>query len=432
MRVRDVGDLEPSGHNWIGAVAGEWSLQPLGRLFRQRSQKVSDKDYPPLSVTKYGILPQMANVAKTDDNDNRKLVCAGDFVINSRSDRKGSSGLSELDGSVSLINTVIVPSTEIDAKFCHHLLKSVAFQEEFYRMGSGLVADLWSTNFNKMKGITLPIPPLNEQTAIAKFLDRETARIDGLIETKTRFIALLKEKRAAVITHAVTKGIDADAPMKPSGIEWIGDIPATWEMTKLGYLGRSANGINVGGDAFGSGYPFISYGDVYKNRQLPKVIKGLVQSTKSDRLSYSLKQGDILFTRTSETVDEVAFPSVCMETVKDAVFAGFLIRFRPFPDRLVTLFSKYAFQSGGLRDFFAKEMKLVTRASLSQGLLQSMPLPLPPLQEQAEIAEFLEKQNDRFAYLTTKTTHSIALLKEKRAALITAAVTGKIDVRGMA
>jgi type I restriction enzyme S subunit len=235
-----------------------------------------------------------------------------------------------------------------------------------------------------------------------------------------------------VITHAVTKGIDADAPMKPSGIEWIGDIPATWEMTKLGYLGRSANGINVGGDAFGSGYPFISYGDVYKNRQLPKVIKGLVQSTKSDRLSYSLKQGDILFTRTSETVDEVAFPSVCMETVKDAVFAGFLIRFRPFPDRLVTLFSKYAFQSGGLRDFFAKEMKLVTRASLSQGLLQSMPLPLPPLQEQAEIAEFLEKQNDRFAYLTTKTTHSIALLKEKRAALITAAVTGKIDVRGMA
>ena len=431
MRMRDLEDLEPSGHDWIGAVAGEWSLQPLGRLFRQRSQKVSDKDYPPLSVTKNGVLPQMANVAKTDDNDNRKLVCAGDFVINSRSDRKGSSGLSELDGSVSLINTVIVPSAEVDAKFCHHLLKSVAFQEEFYRMGSGLVADLWSTNFNKMKGITLPIPPLSEQTAIAKFLDRETARIDGLIETKTRFIALLKEKRAAVITHAVTKGLDADAPMKDSGVEWIGDIPSNWKMTKLGYLGRSANGINIGGDAFGSGYPFISYGDVYKNRQLPDVIEGLVQSTKSDRLSYSVKKGDILFTRTSETVDEVAFPSVCMETIKDAVFAGFLIRFRPFPDRLVALFSKYAFQNGGLRDFFAKEMKLVTRASLSQGLLQSMPLPLPPLHEQAEIAEFLEKQNDRFTYLTAKTTRSIALLKEKRAALITAAVTGKIDVRGM-
>ena len=278
----------------------------------------------------------------------------------------------------------------------------------------------------------MPFPELGEQTAIANFLDRETVRIDGLIEKKGRFIELLKEKRVALISHAVTKGIDADVVMKPSAIDWIGHVPDTWQVTKLGYLGRSANGINIGGDAFGSGFPFISYGDVYKNRQLPKKIGGLVQSSKEDRRSYSVKAGDILFTRTSETVEEVAFPSVAMSTVDEAVFAGFLIRFRPYPMTLVPLFSKYAFQNSGLRNFFAREMKIVTRASLSQGLLQSMPIALPPLAEQARIGAYLETMNTKFERLITHTNRSIELLKEKRSALITAAVTGNIDVRNAA
>lgn len=429
MKIGSNQHLVDSGQPWMGKIPSHWKLSRVGQVFRHRSEKVSDKDFPPLSVTKKGIVSQLDHVAKTDDNDNRKLVRAGDFVINSRSDRKGSAGISSQDGSVSLINIVLVPNEGVFPDYCHYLFRSTAFQEEFYRMGSGLVADLWSTNFNTMKYIICGMPPIEEQQAISSYLQIETARIDGLIEMKGRFIELLKEKRAAVITHAVTKGIDANARLNDSGIDWVGQIPADWKLARLGHLGRSANGINIGGEAFGHGFPFISYGDVYRNRELPEKVEGLVASTLKDQSVYSVERGDILFTRTSETIDEIAFPSVCMTKIDNAVFAGFLIRFRPYKDVITPLFAKYAFQSSGIRHFFAKEMKLVTRASLSQRLLHSLPVPLPPIQEQDKISAFLENQTRKFESLIAKTNDSITLLKERRSALITAAVTGKIDVQ---
>src|SRR5690606_39204495 len=176
------------------------------------------------------------------DGDNRKKVLAGDFVINSRSDRKGSSGLSTMDGSVSLICTVLIP-TGLHGPFIHHLLRSVDFQEEYYRWGKGIVADLWSTNFSDMKNIVLGIPPEAEQTQIARFLDHETARIDALIEEQQRLIELLKEKRQAVISHAVTKGLNPTVPMKDSGVEWLGEVPAHWKVSKLGHYAQILTGF---------------------------------------------------------------------------------------------------------------------------------------------------------------------------------------------
>jgi type I restriction enzyme S subunit len=174
-------------------------LKRLAHYFEERRTKVSDTDYPPLSVTKRGIVPQLETAAKTDDGDNRKLVLAGDFVINSRSDRKGSSGLSDLDGSVSLINTVLEPTSGIHPPFAHHLLRSTAFQEEYYRFGKGIVADLWSTNFSEMRNILLAVPPIEEQVSIALFLDRELAKIDALVDEQRRLIDLLKEEVVSLV-----------------------------------------------------------------------------------------------------------------------------------------------------------------------------------------------------------------------------------------
>jgi type I restriction enzyme S subunit len=271
-------------------------------------------------------------------------------------------------------------------------------------------------------------PNLPTQKRIAAFLDRETARIDELIAKKERLVEVLDTKLRREITKAVTRGINPDAEMQDSGVDWIGQVPTHWSITKLGYLGRCANGINIGGDAFGSGFPFISYGDVYQNRVLPNTGSGLVQSTVSDRASYTVKAGDVFFTRTSETIEEVGFSSVCMETIENAVFAGFLIRFRPSKGKLHTLFSKFAFQHSGLRDYFAKEMNLITRASLSQDLLRNMPVALPPMHEQEVIGQNLEKLETTTRTITDKTRETIEKLKQRRAALITAAVTGQIDV----
>jgi len=285
-------------------------------------------------------------------------------------------------------------------------------------------------NQSRLMGMPVSWPSYEEQTQIARFLDHETARIDALIEEQQRLIELLKEKRQAVISHAVTKGLDPTVAMKDSGVEWLGEVPAHWDVKALRYLGECQNGINIGGDAFGSGSPFVSYGDVYKNEVLPVEVAGLVQSSPEDRQRYSVKAGDVFFTRTSETVEEIGFSATCLQDLPDAVFAGFLIRFRPAGKSIDPKFSKYYFRNQGLRIFFNKEMNLVTRASLSQDLLKLLPVTLPPVTEQIKIADFLDRVIAEFASLLEQGLRSIDLLTERRSALISAAVTGKIDVRG--
>ena len=151
--------------DWIGEIPNTWNVSSVKKYFVERKEKVSDLDFPPLSVTKKGILPQLDNVSKSDNHNDRKRVCINDFVINSRSDRKGSSGMSVLDGSVSLINIVLEPKS-ITPKYSEYLFKSKDFIEEFFRNGKGIHWDLWSTRFSELQNIKIPIPSILEQEKI--------------------------------------------------------------------------------------------------------------------------------------------------------------------------------------------------------------------------------------------------------------------------
>ena len=197
---------------------------------------------------------------------------------------------------------------------------------------------------------------------------------------------------------------------------------------KLRYLGTCANGISKGGEYFGSGYPFVSYGDVYKNMELPKSVNGLIETTDSERSWYSVREGDVFFTRTSETIEEVALTSTCMQTIENATFAGFLIRFRPNTDLLAKEYSKYYFRSDKHRLFFVKEMNLVTRASLSQELLKRLPVLLPPIDEQKQIASFLDRKCSDIDNMVDKKQAQIEKLIEYKKSLIYKAVTGKYKI----
>jgi|TARA_R100000049_G_C1936170_1_gene80045 type I restriction enzyme S subunit len=192
-----------SGLEWIGEIPSSWSLKRVGDYFSERRQTVDDKTFPPLSVTMNGIVDQLEDVAKTDNTDNRKLVREGDFVINSRSDRKGSSGLSKRDGSVSVINIVLGPR-QIIPTYAEYLFKSYYFKEEFFRNGKGIHWDLWSTRWDQLKSIVIPVPNQNTQTEIANYLDEKTTQIDSLIEKSERKIELLKEYRQSLISNVVT------------------------------------------------------------------------------------------------------------------------------------------------------------------------------------------------------------------------------------
>lgn len=228
--------MKDSGIEWIGEIPEGWEVGQIGQLYSERRTKVSDKDYPPLSVTMKGILPQLSTAAKTDAHDDRKLVCKGDFAINSRSDRRGSCGISEQDGSISLINTVLQPRGEMNPGYYNWLFHTSMFADEFYKWGHGIVDDLWTTGWSDMKKIGVPVPSKCEQKQLAEHLNVECSNIDSILSKTRSSIEEYKKLKQAIITQAVTKGVRGEREMKDSGVEWIREIPVDWEISRIKYV----------------------------------------------------------------------------------------------------------------------------------------------------------------------------------------------------
>ena len=422
---------QDSGVDWLGEVPSHWQVRRLGGMFTERRERVSDTEFPPLSVTKHGVVPQLETAAKTDDNENRKGVRAGDFVINSRSDRKGSSGLSRLDGSVSLINTVITPDPLLDSSFVHFLLRSVAFQEEFYRYGKGIVADLWSTNYSEMKNILLAFPDKSEQVAIVAFLDREIAKIDELTKEQRRLITLLKEKRQAVISRAVTKGLDPHAPMKDSGIEWLGEVPAHWRVAPLKRAAVVIAGFAFSANAFS---PDSDHWRLLRGINLSAL--GIrwggdtvywERSTGDGLDAWELRAGDIVLgmdrpwvgdgLRVAAITDE-DLPCLLLQRVA-AIRAAY-----PAAQR----FLLHCLRHEAFYHHCAPEMTGVSVPHISGGQIEEFRMPLPPADEMEAISQHVDDRTAELAALIEVAQSAIGLLNERRTALISAAVTGKFDV----
>lgn len=228
--------MKNSTAEWLGDIPVDWSVSQIGNYYELRNEKVSDVDFAPLSVTMKGIVPQLATAAKSDDHNNRKLVRKGDFAINSRSDRRGSCGISKYDGSVSLINTILTPRGKMEPRYYDWLFHTEQFADEFYKWGHGIVDDLWTTRWQEMKKILIVSPPLSEQQVIADYLDEKCSKIDDIIAESKASIEEYKELKQAVISEAVTKGLDKNVEMKDSGLEWIGKIPKNWNTIKIGNI----------------------------------------------------------------------------------------------------------------------------------------------------------------------------------------------------
>ncbi len=415
-------------------IPSHWKVLKGQFIFKVINERSKTGKELLLSVSeKKGVTPRSeANVTMfmAESYIGYKLCEPGDLVINSLWAWSKGLGFSEYKGIISTAYSVYRPNhKKFDYRFLHYLLRTKRYVDQFKIYSKGIWTSRLQLHDWTFLRIPIAFPQKDEQTAIANFLDHKTAQIDRYIQLKEKTIALLQERKAAIINQAVTKGLDPAAPMRDSGIEWLGEIPAHWEVKKLRYLGQCQNGISQSAEYFGSGFPFVSYGDVYKNFELPFEVEGLANSSVNDRKQYSVEEGDIFFTRTSETIEEIGFTATCMRTIENAVFAGFLIRFRAKKKFLNKRFSKYYFRSDLHRAFFVKEMNLVTRASLSQELLKRLPVLLPNLDEQKRIAKFIENKIKRIEAIIENTDKEIIFIKEYRESLISAAVTGKIDVR---
>ena len=390
-------EMKDSGIEWVGAIPQDWQLSKIGSLYTQRNEKVSDKDYQPLSVTMQGILPQLATAAKTDDGDNRKLVRVGDFAINSRSDRRGSCGISPLDGSVSLINIILTPRTAMHPGYYNWLFHTTLFADEFYKWGHGIVADLWTTRWQEMKSITVPVPEYVEQERIAAFLDAECAEIDTVLEKTRASIEEYKKLKQAVITQAVTKGIRGDRPMKDSGIEWIGDIPAEWDYTKA----KNCVDIQNGSDPKTEG-------------SIPVYGSG----ASSFKTCGEYKEGpSVLIGRKGATLHIPHYISTKFWNVDTA----FNVYAKPNFD---LKFYFYCACSFDYRFYISQ----TTLPSMTQTAYENMFLPLPSNDEQRAIASYLDNRCEEIDALIWKKQECLAEIENYKKSLIYEYVTGKKEV----
>lgn len=422
MNFKEYPSYKDSGVEWLGKVPEHWQVSSIKHL---SSIRTGNKDSIHVEEDgKYPFFLRSKKIEKINSYsfDGEAVLTAGDGDV--------GEIVHYINGKFDFHQRVYMMSNfkKVQGRFFYYYFYSLFKKVAKDGRAKTTVDSLRKSHFDNF---FMTIPELKEQSQIVSFLDSETSRIDNLIAKQEKLIEMLEEHRKSVISHTVTKGLDHNVKMKDSGIEWLGEVPEHWEVRPLRYLGNCQNGINIGAEYFGYGSPFISYGDVYRNPELPTVFDGLVQSTENDKRIYSVQRGDVLFTRTSETIEEIGFSSTCLTDVKDATFAGFVIRFRPKKNTLLPEYSKYYFRNILLRAFFVKEMNLVTRASLSQALLKKLAVPLPSLEEQSQIVSFLNTKTSRIDDLIAKQKELIAKLKDYRTSIIFHAVTGKIDVRDL-
>ena len=413
--------MKQSKVEWIGVIPEEWEVKEISKLFSQRNTKVSDFDFPPLSVTKQGIVPQLESAAKSDDHTNRKLVKKDDFVINSRSDRKMSSGVSEFDGSVSLINLVMIPKPEkLSVSFVKYLLKNYGFAEEFYRWGTGIVDDLWSTNWERGKKIQLPIPPISEQQQIAKFLDEKTALIDDIITDTKQTIEELKSYKKSLITEIVTKGLDSSETLVPSGVEWIGDSPKEWNKFTIGQLFEQVRKKNTG--MIETNLLSLSYGRI-KKRDINSGDGLLPESFEGYNI---IETDDIVLRMTDLQNDKKSLRQGISEERGIITSAYITIRATKKVSSRFVYYQLFGFDVN--KGYYG--MGSGVRQSVNWNDVKKLPLMLPGFELQNQIADYLDEKISQIDTLITEKENVISEYENYKKSMIYEYVTGKKRVEG--
>lgn len=424
--------MKQSNTKWFGDIPETWEISRIGSVYTLRNTKVSDRDYEPLSVTMNGVVPQLESAAKTNAHDDRKLVKNGDFVINSRSDRRGSCGIADRDGSVSLINTILCSNGEMNPKYYNWLFHTTQFADEFYANGHGIVDDLWTTGWQEMKRILIPLPPLATQEVIANFLDQRCFEIDSLAADIQSQIDVLEEYKKSVITEAVTKGLSPDVEMKESGIEWIGMIPAHWDTNKIKYLFENRKGLSITKDnLIEEGLPVVSYGQVHSKINTgvdikPELLRFVDYSYQKFYPQCEVFKNDFIFADTSE--DYEGCGNCVYKRDESVLFAGYHSIILHSKLNQDNRYFAYLFKTDSWRRQIREVSYGVKVFSISQKVLINACVLVPTYEEQQQIADYLDsKCNDIDMSIADKKAQ-LETLAEYKKSLIYEYVTGKKEV----
>ncbi|PLW76678.1 restriction endonuclease subunit S [Cohaesibacter celericrescens] len=420
-----------SGFDWVGDVPSHWDVERLGSTLSAVSEK-NHPNLPLLSITReQGVIER--DIEDQDSNHNYipddlsgyKLLRKGQFGMNKMKAWQGSYGVSAHTGIVSPAYFIFDFTREVYPRFFNIAIRSMLYVSYFGSASDGVRIGQWDLNQSRMKQIPILLPPLSEQRAIASFLDTKCGKIDEAVRIKEEQIALLKERRQILIQQAVTRGLNPDAPMKDSGIDWIGEIPVHWEVKRLKHLGKAIIGLTYDPKDLcddGEGTLVLrssnlkdgkfSYGEElnqYINMRIPSrlIIQG----------------GDILICSRNGSRDLIGKCAFASAKDEGSSFGAFTTVFR-------SEINRYIFQilNSEIFKILAGSFLTATINQLTTSNLNSIYVPIPPEAERVEITTYLETERSKIDTAISLKVSQIAALKEYKTSLINAAVTGKIKV----
>lgn len=431
-------EYRDSGVEWIDAIPFHWEVLPTFSLCEASTKKnIDGAENNVLSLsygniipkdieTNFGLLPESFNTYQIVEN--------GDIILrltDLQNDKNSLRvGLAKQKGIITSAYLKLSSQGSMLSEYLYRLLHSYDTTKVFYGMGGGLRQ---SMKFEDFRRLPLLLPSKNEQGKIIDFLDHETTKIDNLIEKQQQLIEILKEKRQAVISHAVTKGLNPDVPMKDSGVEWLGEIPTHWRLSKLRYMFSFGKGLTITKENLqDEGIPCVNYSEIHSKYGFevnPQVhaLKCVDISYLKNNSSSLIQKGDIIFADTSEDTEGAG--NFTQLIIEETIFAGYhTIIARPLNKEYFRFYA-YLLDSKELRTQIRNTVKGVKVFSVTQAILKGVSIWFPLPEEQEHIVVYLDSQTTKIDILINKQLQQIELLKERRTALISAAVTGKIDLR---
>ncbi|GFG84324.1 restriction endonuclease subunit S [Mycolicibacter algericus] len=422
-----------SGIDWLGRVPTGWKLDRLKYAFK-RLQRPYSADAETVTAFRDGVVTARSNrrvdgFTEADKYIGYQGIEPGDLAIHAMDGFAGAVGVSDSSGKCSPVVSVCRPEAGVDPHYYAHILRHVARSGYLTSIAKGIRERSTDFRWADARELMVPFPPHTEQQSIVRFLDHETAKIDVLIAKQEQLIATLREDRTATITHAVTKGLDPDVEMKDTGVDWLGDIPQHWTVTRLGRLCRSiSDGPHFSPSYVDEGVMFLSARNVRVDGWSLDDAKFISEADFEEFSRRVVPEvGDVLYTKGGTTGIARAVDLTQRFQVWVHVAVLKLHRDLISPEHLA-----YSLNSSGCYE----QSQLYTRGATNQDLgltrMIRILLALPPIDQQREIVDFLDQRCEKIDTLIAKANEVIDTLREFRSALITDAVTGKIDVRGAA
>jgi restriction endonuclease S subunit len=413
-----------SGVKWLGEIPSHWRLVKSKYLWKESFAISENGNEELLSVSQYdGITPAKGD-SRSESLKGYKIVSENDLVINIMLAWMGGLGVSNYNGIVSPAYCIYKLNDDSNPKFLHYLYKTPLYLAEFARHSTGVIPSRWRMYTDDFGQVLSLIPPREEQDAIVSYLDERTAKIDAAIAQQQKMIDLLNERKQIIINRAVTKGLNPNAKMKDSGVEWIGEINESWALHKLKFLLKSnlMYGANESAESDETSYPrYIRITDINEEGQLrPDTFKSL---SPDKAAPYLLEKGDMLFARSGATAGKTYLFD---EDIK-ACFAGYLIK----ASLGQKIFPKYLcyFTKSGVYDNWKRSIFIqATIPNIGAEKYANLLIPLPTIEEQKRIIGFLDVETDKLNNVINSCKSQIFLLQERKQIIINEVVTGKVKV----